>query len=780
MQIKKVITAFILFTLVLTFIPFTAIPVGAEEATVSVLVEPSLDYTVIRHFSEGLAAVSKGNKWGFIDKFGKLIIPLEYDYGEYHSDAELFSEGLAFVKKGNKWGFIDQTGKTVIPFEYDYGSPFSEGYAVVFNGDEDGNGNWRYIDKTGQEVIRTDYNYVHSFKEGLACVIVDGGGDNIRHGFIDKSGNVIFWLNVKDGYRVSNTMMMEFSDGLVLEYIDGKYGYIDKTGKVAIPFEYDKGLPFSEGLAAVSKNGKVGFIDTSGEVVIPFDYDYQDHAYRFNEGLAVVSKDGKWGFIDKSGEVVIPFAFDLAHNFNDGLAMVAKDNKLGYIDKTGKLMVYGIYDTTGSFCEGLAIVGKGGKYGILHTGGIAETAPAKSFYVYIDGTLTNLGKTLYEKDGYHYVESEVFSKAFNFPIYKSSNGLVNYFMNGTRQDKRTNIATDTGHPGDSNILTFWGIDSKYYSVTMWSEDGGGYVPWDTERLAEERGEDYTKYPYAERTSGKIYIPLELTCWMLDCAIDIDKTDIQIRTANSRWGIKPDPPSELKVQDAEVGILITWTGDDDADGYHIYRSEKKGEKGELIYEGEAKPTKFVDINVKSNRRYYYTIYKLIRPKAGDKPTETIMTFDKGTDDDGSSAVTTGTIRGSERDGKKGFLLMTVDSPTMIVNGKEQEIDPGRGTTPKIVRDRTLMPIRAAIESMNGKVDWGASEQKVSLSCSGYSVEMVINQRKFKVNGAEKELDVPPQIINERTMLPIRFVAENIGCEIAWVGSTKEIIVVYWES
>ena len=238
------------------------------------------------------------------------------------------------------------------------------------------------------------------------------------------------------------------------------------------------------------------------------------------------------------------------------------------------------------------------------------------------------------------------------------------------------------------------------------------------------------------------------------------------------------PTELTVQDAEVGVLLTWTGKDDADGYRIYRSEKEGEKGELIYESESKITQFVDVNVKSNTQYYYTIYKLTKNKSDGSITETTIKFDNGTDDNGSAVVTTGEIRGSDREGKKGFLLMKIDSPMMNVNGVEMEIDPGRGTAPKIVNDRTLMPIRATIEAMNGTVEWSAEEEKVSLSCRENVVEMIIGQKIFKVNGTNKELDVPPQIINDRTMLPIRFVAENVGCEIAWVGSTREVIVVYW--
>lgn len=59
-------------------------------------------------YSEGLACVKKNHRYGFIDRNGKLVIPLNY------SNAGNFSEGMAYVSEGGKYGFIDKTGKVVI------------------------------------------------------------------------------------------------------------------------------------------------------------------------------------------------------------------------------------------------------------------------------------------------------------------------------------------------------------------------------------------------------------------------------------------------------------------------------------------------------------------------------------------------------------------------------------------------------------------------------------------------------------------------------------------
>jgi hypothetical protein len=90
-------------------------------------------------FHEGLAAVQLNEKWGFIDKTGKEIIPLKYDA------ARSFSEGLACVKLNDKYGIIDTTGKEIIPFKYDSLYCYSEGFVI------DSEGKNGFIDKSGTE-----------------------------------------------------------------------------------------------------------------------------------------------------------------------------------------------------------------------------------------------------------------------------------------------------------------------------------------------------------------------------------------------------------------------------------------------------------------------------------------------------------------------------------------------------------------------------------------------------------------------------------------------------
>ena len=106
------------------------------------------EYSKAQSFSEGLAGVGKSvdnsEKYGFIDRTGKLVIPLQYD------SIGVFPEGLAAVKSDGKVGFVDKTGKVVIPLKYEdsflYVLKFKNGIVKVKLGDKD-----FYISKDGTE-----------------------------------------------------------------------------------------------------------------------------------------------------------------------------------------------------------------------------------------------------------------------------------------------------------------------------------------------------------------------------------------------------------------------------------------------------------------------------------------------------------------------------------------------------------------------------------------------------------------------------------------------------
>ncbi len=108
-------------------------------------------------------------------------------------------------------------------------------------------------------------------------------------------------------------------------------------------------------------------------------------------------------------------------------------------------------------------------------------------------------------------------------------------------------------------------------------------------------------------------------------------------------------------------------------------------------------------------------------------------------------------------------------TVTFNGENIEFD----QPPVILNGRTLVPIRAVIEKMGGVVEWNGDLQKVTLKLGGDTIILTINSSVAILNGEVHSLDVPPQVINNRTLLPIRFIAEGFKFNVEWLGETQTV-------
>lgn len=127
-------------------------------------------------------------------------------------------------------------------------------------------------------------------------------------------------------------------------------------------------------------------------------------------------------------------------------------------------------------------------------------------------------------------------------------------------------------------------------------------------------------------------------------------------------------------------------------------------------------------------------------------------------------------------KVDFLLtMQIGNPMMTVNGTESEIDPGRGTVPVVQNDRTLVPVRAIIEAMGGSVNWDEETQTALLELGGDIITLTLGSQTAFFNETAHTLDVVPVSINDRTMLPIRFIAESFRFDVEWDGETQTITI-----
>jgi WG containing repeat len=131
-------------------------------------------------FSQGLAPVLSGGKWGFLDLEGRLAIRFQFD------DVRGFSEGLAAVRAGKRWGYIDRNGRLMIPPTYWTATAFSEGLAAVGVRPA-----LIYINKKNETVLPGPYDGATPFAFGLAHVETHDKNGPLRM-YIDHSGKSVY------------------------------------------------------------------------------------------------------------------------------------------------------------------------------------------------------------------------------------------------------------------------------------------------------------------------------------------------------------------------------------------------------------------------------------------------------------------------------------------------------------------------------------------------------------------------------------------------------------
>lgn len=246
-------------------------------------------------------------------------------------------------------GFYSLDGKELFSGDY-YGSTgFKDGYAFVTelhgSGFDDPEIKSYLIDETGQIALNLKNGFTETayfgeglygtrfgtltkaggYSEGLLSCASYASQSDYNYGkaqslfYIDNTGETVLTLSVSDYSDI-----WSFYEGLaaVRSASTGKYGYIDPSGTLVIPCEYDSCGNFADGLAYVSKSGKYGYINSDNETVIPFEY---DSAFGTGSGLATVRKDGKYGLVDYNNNIVVPLEYDDISTYDNGTAYAVKD-----------------------------------------------------------------------------------------------------------------------------------------------------------------------------------------------------------------------------------------------------------------------------------------------------------------------------------------------------------------------------------------------------------------------------------------------------------------------
>jgi len=264
---------------------------GIIDSTGTYIVQPKLNFQMVRPFQDGIAYVKIDDEIRIINKKGEVI---SFNDSKYDKEYKKILR-VAQDKKTGKPSFANAYRQRVYE-GFEACSEFSGNYAAVKFGGKTG-----YINRTGELVIVPQFYEGGQFINGYATVAIsyrDKDNRDIKYyGIIDTLGNYILppkylWLG-------------EVSEGLVVFNIreDGKLksGYVDLMGNIIISPKYSMAEPFREGLASVCLDGKCGYINRKDEQKIDFVF---DGANEFKLGVAAVRQKGKFGLINKQGVFV--------------------------------------------------------------------------------------------------------------------------------------------------------------------------------------------------------------------------------------------------------------------------------------------------------------------------------------------------------------------------------------------------------------------------------------------------------------------------------------------
>ena len=213
------------------------------------------------------------------------------------------------------------------------------------------------------------------------------------------------------------------------------------------------------------------------------------------------------------------------------------------------------------------------------------------------------------------------------------------------------------------------------------------------------------------------------------------------------------------------VKLSWQASpSNIDGYIIERKSGSEDWGMSSTVGADK-TSVAESGLKTNQSYSYRViaYNMF---LNSKPSN--MVIFNPSDGSGGNNSASGQVT----------LEFFIGKGTYNVNGIASVMD----VSPIIKESRTLLPIRFVTEAIGADIQWFDAEKKVLINQGATAIELWIGKNQAKINGQIVPVDsgnasVMPLIVNGRTMMPLRFIAENLGCQVEWVPEFSMVKISY---
>ncbi len=224
---------------------------------------------------------------------------------------------------------------------------------------------------------------------------------------------------------------------------------------------------------------------------------------------------------------------------------------------------------------------------------------------------------------------------------------------------------------------------------------------------------------------------------------------------------PAAPTNLVATAASPTVVnLTWADNAvNEDSYRAYRKQGSGAFVQVSPDLPAGTMTWQDTSVASSSQYTYAVKA--RNPSGDSGWSN------------EASVTTPSATQSV------VMKLTIDKKNYTINGIAMTMD----VAPVIRESRTLGPVRYVAEALGAEVAWDPVERKVTLTRGSTTIELWIGRNTARVNGAYVLIDpenpeVKPVILPPgRTMLPFRFIAEQLGASVGWDPVKREVTITY---
>ena len=219
------------------------------------------------------------------------------------------------------------------------------------------------------------------------------------------------------------------------------------------------------------------------------------------------------------------------------------------------------------------------------------------------------------------------------------------------------------------------------------------------------------------------------------------------------------PTKLKARAVSGNkITLTWADNNDNEtGFKIERRTAGGSYKQIATVG-ADITEYSDTGLSPGTTYYYRV--------------------RAYNFTGNSAYSSAADATTTAEAEK-VIIFNIGRASYYVNNQRLEMD----AAPIIIEGRAFLPIRYLAEVIGAEVGWNQYEKKATVTFKGKDIELWIGKYTARVDGEPKLIDsqnikvVPVVIPPGRTMLPLRFISENLGCKVDWNANSQEVKVTY---